>query len=51
MTRQLRESYAGLERKVQARTLELTEALEQQTGQRRGVEGHQPHDLRTRAGA
>ena len=31
MTRQLRESYAGLERKVQARTLELTEALEQQT--------------------
>ena len=31
MTGQLRESYAGLERKVQARTVELTDALEQQT--------------------
>jgi signal transduction histidine kinase/HAMP domain-containing protein len=31
MTRQLRESYAGLERRVQARTVELTDALEQQT--------------------
>ena len=31
MTGQLRESYAGLERKVQARTMELTDALEQQT--------------------
>jgi HAMP domain-containing protein len=31
MTAQLRESYAGLEQKVEARTSELTEALEQQT--------------------
>ena len=31
MTGALQESYAGLERKVEARTLELTEALEQQT--------------------
>jgi signal transduction histidine kinase/DNA-binding response OmpR family regulator len=31
MTAQLRESYAGLERKVQERTAELAEALEQQT--------------------
>jgi signal transduction histidine kinase len=31
MTAQLRESYAGLERKVTARTAELSEALEQQT--------------------
>jgi signal transduction histidine kinase/HAMP domain-containing protein len=31
MTVQLRESYAGLEQKVEARTRELTEALEQQT--------------------
>ena len=31
MTAQLRESYAGLERKVDERTTELTEALEQQT--------------------
>jgi len=31
MTSQLRESYAGLERKVEQRTAELTEALEQQT--------------------
>ncbi|HEX2542918.1 MAG TPA: ATP-binding protein [Caldimonas sp.] len=31
MTAQLRESYAGLERKVEQRTAELTEALEQQT--------------------
>ena len=31
MSRQLRESYAGLERKVEQRTAELTEALEQQT--------------------
>jgi len=31
MTAQLRESYAGLERKVEARTVELTDALEQQT--------------------
>ena len=31
MAAQLQESYAGLERKVEARTRELTEALEQQT--------------------
>ena len=31
MTAQLRESYAGLERKVQERTIELREALDQQT--------------------
>ncbi|HYS17797.1 MAG TPA: GAF domain-containing protein [Candidatus Binatia bacterium] len=31
MAAQLKESYAGLERKVEARTRELTEALEQQT--------------------
>jgi HAMP domain-containing protein len=31
MSAQLRESYAGLERKVEQRTSELTEALEQQT--------------------
>ncbi|MDQ6639472.1 MAG: GAF domain-containing protein [Pseudomonadota bacterium] len=31
MSSQLRESYAGLERKVEQRTAELTEALEQQT--------------------
>ena len=31
MSAQLRESYAGLERKVEQRTAELTEALEQQT--------------------
>ncbi|MEW6687909.1 MAG: ATP-binding protein [Pseudomonadota bacterium] len=31
MTTQLRESYAGLERKVEARTAELTETLRQQT--------------------
>ena len=31
MTAQLRESYAGLERKVDERTAELTESLEQQT--------------------
>jgi signal transduction histidine kinase len=31
MSEQLEESYAGLERKVEARTSELTEALEQQT--------------------
>ncbi|HEY3232795.1 MAG TPA: GAF domain-containing protein, partial [Roseiflexaceae bacterium] len=31
MTAQLRESYAGLERKVEARTAELTESLEYQT--------------------
>jgi signal transduction histidine kinase len=31
MSAQLRESYAGLERKVEARTAELSEALEQQT--------------------
>jgi HAMP domain-containing protein len=31
MSAQLRESYAGLERKVEQRTVELTEALEQQT--------------------
>ena len=31
MTGQLRESYAGLERKVDERTAALTEALEQQT--------------------
>jgi signal transduction histidine kinase len=31
MTAQLEESYAGLERKVEARTAELTESLEQQT--------------------
>ena len=31
MTAQLRESYAGLERKVEERTAELSEALEQQT--------------------
>ena len=31
MSAQLRESYAGLERKVELRTAELTEALEQQT--------------------
>src|SRR6185436_7898074 len=31
MTAQLRESYAGLERKVEERTRELSEALEQQT--------------------
>ena len=31
MTAQLRESYAGLERKVEERTNELTESLEQQT--------------------
>jgi signal transduction histidine kinase len=31
MTAQLRESYAGLERKVEARTRELSDALEQQT--------------------
>jgi signal transduction histidine kinase len=32
MTAQLRESYANLEQKVEVRTRELTEALEQQTG-------------------
>ena len=31
MTRQLRESYAGLERKVEQRTVELSESLEYQT--------------------
>ena len=31
MTGQLRESYAGLERKVEERTRELTNALDQQT--------------------
>ncbi len=31
MSAQLRESYAGLERKVEQRTAELTESLEQQT--------------------
>jgi signal transduction histidine kinase len=31
MTGQLRESYAGMERKVEARTAELSDALEQQT--------------------
>ena len=41
MSAQLRESYAGLERKVEERTAELQETLAAADGDRRDSEGHQ----------
>ncbi len=58
MTASLKESYEGLEQKVEARTRELAdanrdliEALEQQTATRRDPQGDQPLDDRPRTGA
>ena len=48
MSAQLRESYAGLERKVEERTAELQETLEQQTATAEILERHQRLGRRTR---
>ena len=50
MTEQLRESYAGLERKVEERTAELQETLDQQTATVGNSQGDQQLDHRHAAG-
>ena len=46
MAGRLEESYADLEKKVEDRTRELSESLQQQTATARRVQGYQPLDLR-----
>ena len=51
MAGKLEESYAGLERKVEDRTQELTESLTAADRDRGRAQGHQPFHLRPAAGA